>query len=68
MIDKTYMDIAMEDYDTAFDLRNLGRLNPCVKFAQQFVERTDDILEWLKRFKALIVLQQQQQLQKERNT
>ena len=40
MKDKTYMDIALEDYDTAFDLRGLNRLNPCVKYVQQFVEKS----------------------------
>ena len=39
MIEKSYKDIAIEDYDTALDLYKLGRFNPCAKFAQQFVEK-----------------------------
>lgn len=40
MIEKSYMDIAIEDYETALDLRTLNRLNPCVKYIQQFVGKS----------------------------
>ena len=40
MIEKTYMDIALEDYETAKDLSKMGRLNPSIRYIQQFVEKS----------------------------
>ena len=38
--DKTYRDIACDDYETAIILMNNGRLNPCARYFQQYVEKT----------------------------